>query len=593
MWSQLERSDRIRRLSWIIGSALAVVLIACCVWVGVRTLMAKGELEAALPLAARAQAALRAGDSESAAPAIVAFTDHARAASQLTGDPIYRLSESVPLVGANLVAIRRVSEVINDVAVSGLAPLGSIAGTMSAGSLKPVDGMISLAPLAAAAPVLARAEAVFSRATGVVAEIDTSGTVPQITDAVTRLGLALKQSFAAITTISRTAQLVPAMLGNSEDRNYLLIFQNNAEVRATGGLPGALALLSTSRGRFTISAQSTAAAFKRFTAPVLPLDAATEALFGPEPGRYLQSVNSIPDFPTAAGLAAEMWQREFGTRVDGVIAIDPVLLSYVLASARPVTLGTGDVINGSNAVSFLLSAVYKKYPNPAVQDLIFADAARAVLTTLSSGELNTAEFATAISRGSSERRLLVWNSRPKEQRLLDGTDFQGTLPKTNVGSSVIGVYLNDATGAKLDYYLNAKVVEAHGVCLPDPATVYRTELTLSSFVPTNAATSLPAYVVGSGATGVPRGVIRTVVTIYGPVGSSVTSAAVDGVSVSTERRQHLSRGVAQLTVDLPPGASVTLSVDLAGATAPAAAPVVRLTPLIRSTPVRVVPLDCK
>ena len=592
MWNDPERRPLISKISWILAAVGVAVLVGCGIWVGVRCVMAKDQLEAALPLAAKAQSALRTGDSSTAAPSIVELSDHARAAVNLTTDPLYRLGEVVPLIGPNLVALRRVSEVVSDVATSALTPLGSLAGSVSAASLKPIDGSIALAPLAAAAPVLTRAEATFARAGMIVAQIDTASTLPQVRDAVIRLGGALEQGSSAIATLSRAAQLIPAMLGNVEDRNYLLIFQNNAEVRASGGLPGALALLSTSRGKFTITAQSSATAFGRFAEPVLALDGATEALYGPDTARYLQSVGSTPDFPTTARLAAEMWHREFGTRVDGVIAMDPVLLSYVLATAQPVTLSTGDVINGSNTVPFLLSGVYNKYPNPALQDLIFADAARAVLTTLSSGELNTAEFVAALSRGSAERRLLIWNSRPTEQRVLDGTDFQGTLPKTNVGSSVIGVYLNDSTGAKLDYYLNAQVIGAHGVCLPDPATVYRTEVKLSSFVPSNPATALPAYVLGGIGTPNVRGIISTRIAIYGPVGSTVLSASVNGVATTVQSAQHFGRGVAQLTVDLAPGAIVSVSVDMAGAQSPAAIPSIRMTPLIRPTPIRVIPLVC-
>ncbi|TFB67457.1 DUF4012 domain-containing protein [Cryobacterium sp. Hz9] len=45
--------------------------------------------------------------------------------------------------------------------------------------------------------------------------------------------------------MNRAVQLLPAMLGADGQRSYLLLFQNNPEVRATGGLPGAFAEIST------------------------------------------------------------------------------------------------------------------------------------------------------------------------------------------------------------------------------------------------------------------------------------------------------------------------------------------------------------
>ncbi len=42
---------------------------------------------------------------------------------------------------------------------------------------------------------------------------------------------------------------MPAFLGADGDRNYLYVFQNNAEVRSTGGLPGNISLVHASDGR--------------------------------------------------------------------------------------------------------------------------------------------------------------------------------------------------------------------------------------------------------------------------------------------------------------------------------------------------------
>ncbi len=65
---------------------------------------------------------------------------------------------------------------------------------------------------------------------------------------VRRLQDQLTEAAGLTGTASRTVQLLPAMLGADSQRRYLLMFQNNAEVRATGGIPGAVAVVTADRG---------------------------------------------------------------------------------------------------------------------------------------------------------------------------------------------------------------------------------------------------------------------------------------------------------------------------------------------------------
>ncbi len=47
---------------------------------------------------------------------------------------------------------------------------------------------------------------------------------------------------------SYAVRLLPTMLGMEGKRDYLVLFQNNAEIRATGGIPGAFATMSANHG---------------------------------------------------------------------------------------------------------------------------------------------------------------------------------------------------------------------------------------------------------------------------------------------------------------------------------------------------------
>ena len=151
------------------------------------------------------------------------------------------------------------------------------------------------------------------------------------------------------------------MLGASGPRNYLLLFQNPAELRATGGIPGAVALVHTENGKISLTQQASSADFPHYTPSVLELPLETRGLYGNIVGEYLQDVTMTPYFPLSGQLAREMWKRQFGTEVDGVLSMDPVTLSYLLRATGPIALPTGDTLTSDNAVKLLLSDVYARY----------------------------------------------------------------------------------------------------------------------------------------------------------------------------------------------------------------------------------------
>src|SRR4028118_1271700 len=57
---------------------------------------------------------------------------------------------------------------------------------------------------------------------------------------------------------SKAAELLPPMLGAGGKRTYLVLFQNTAEIRATGGIPGSVATLTADKGALSLKSEGTA-----------------------------------------------------------------------------------------------------------------------------------------------------------------------------------------------------------------------------------------------------------------------------------------------------------------------------------------------
>ncbi|WP_460571152.1 DUF4012 domain-containing protein [Humibacter soli] len=556
-----------RRIVWWSVVGVVVLLIACGVWVAVRAVQAKSELQAALPLVDKVQSQISSGDETGAAATTSTLSTHLRAARAETSDPIWRAAELIPVLGGNLTAVRQIAQAASDVTDRSIIPLAHLAGTISPKSFTPVDGKVPLKPLVEAAPTVTKANAALQSDLAIVRGINTSGTVGMVTDAVHKLRDALEKAGAVTDAASRAARLMPDMLGANGPRDYVLVFQNNAEARSTGGIVGALALLRAQDGAVSLVSQASAADLPPLSSPAIPLSADTRKLYGDLPGEFIQDVTLTPNFPTSAEAVRAMWEKRFGTKVDGVLSVDPVALSYLLEATGPVDIGGGEQLTSDNAVKVLLSESYARFEDPKQQDAFFAAAAAAVFTKVASGRFDPSAMLSAVTRAGGERRVLLWSANAREQSIVAGTTLAGGLPKSSATHDTFGVYLNDATGAKMDYYLHTGVGLGRAECRADGRANYLVRVTLSSDAPADAAQSLPGYVTGAGLSGVPAGDTYTTVAVYAPKGFVTVGATSGGRDVTIQRGADEGRSVAHVLVKLTPGKTATYDFQFVGAPA--------------------------
>jgi hypothetical protein len=265
-----------------------------------------------------------------------------------------------------------------------------------------------------------------------------------------------------------------------------------------------------------------------------------------------------------------MWERKTGQHVDGVISMDPVALGYVLDATGPVTISNPKLValakadlptelDSKNVVPTLLSDVYAKIASPQHQDMYFTGAAKEIFGALSSGKGDTKGLIEGITRGTVEGRVLVWSGMSKEQAVIAKYPLSGSIAGPSVAPAQFGVYFNDGTGAKMDYYVK-RSVQLVQECTGDDYGQVKVRITSTNTAPADAATSLPAYVTGGGVFGVPPGTVQTNVIAYGPVQANVETAHVDGKKVGFAANRHANRPVGTVTVTLAPGQSSTVDV---------------------------------
>ncbi|NNC11899.1 DUF4012 domain-containing protein [Planctomonas sp. JC2975] len=554
-----------RRIIWMVVAGIVVIVLGCAVWTAVRAWNAKGQLEASLPLIDKVQSQLSAGDASGAKATSAALAQHLHAARDDTSDPVWRAAELIPMLGGNLSAVRQVAGAASDVTDRAIVPLAGLAGTLDPSSFRPVDGRVPIQKLSAVAPAMTRADAALQSNIAIVGGIDTSSTIGPVTRAVQTLNTALQKAAGVVDPAARATRLLPEMLGADGPRDYLLVMQNNAEARATGGIVGAVAQLHASDGAVTLVRQASATDFPAPSEPVKELPSGTKALYGDITGEYLQDVTLTPNFPLSASLVSAMWEKRYGTTVDGVFSIDPVALSDVLAATGPVVVGGGEQLTSENVVQVLLSETYAQIDDPQQQDAFFNAAAAAVFTKVASGQFDPSTMISALAKAGDERRILLWSADARQQSLIAQTTLAGTLDSGTDAGRRFGVYLNDATGAKMDYYLRTAVQLGQATCRSDGRPDYVVRVTLTSSAPADAGTSLPWYVTGGGLSGVTPGDIHTTVAVYAPKGSVVAGASTGGADVPVQRITDDGHPVAHLQINLNPGQSSTYEFHFIGA----------------------------
>lgn len=617
-------APRSRRRSWralIIVVIIGVVLLgvaAITYWVGQRALAAKASLEQAQDQLRTFQAALGKPDQD--LPDLYAqLQASSSAAVAETDNPASYAYEHVYWIGPNLKAFRQTAVMIDDVVRDGIGPLATAANGVSIDSLEPHDGRVDLAPLKRLGPAMIKVDDAVQSANATATKIDTTHVIPRLADPIERLRTQLQQ-VAPVTHQLRTAvPLLDPMLGGQGKRHYLLMFQNNAEERASGGNPASMAMITVDDGKVALGRQASSTDFphpydKPPYTPTGPGDEDWGSIYTDYTSTYVTNITMTPDFPTTAKLATAMWQDRFGGKVDGVISLDPVALSYLLRATGPIELSDGTEIDDANAVSFLLHDVYAKYPDGATQDEVFASAARSIFTTMMSGKGDPQAYLAQLKPAIAEQRLKVWSAHAAEQKLLLPSAVGTMLPPDNSAKTVLGVYNNDDATSKMSYFTDQSIKVATATCEGTPT--YTVATTVTNTLREDQIDSLPSYM-RAYQQRIPRGGDRQWVQLYGPVGGTLEDVYVDGkkvvwgtnlrnkdntnpkaTGVASSRRPAVQgtmydRPVGVVSITLGPEEKKTVKAVFSGSATDSKTVVVSHTPKVRETPVAVKTETCR
>ena len=265
----------------------------------------------------------------------------------------------VPWVGRNVEAAGQLASL----GEAGSAAGGAVADLLT--SAKTTDGLDAL--LQQAGPHLTSALDSLQKVADADAALSTDGLLPQVAQVVTSARTALDPVRPLFDRLAPARTLVEYLFG--ADHRFLVLSQNNAELRPTGGFIGSYALLRIGPGGL---------ALERY-ADTYDLPPTTLRVPLPEGARMggtslqLRDANWWLDFPTSATTILDLYDHlaEPQPAVDGVIGIDLITIQALLAEFGPVEVKEyGRTFQAEGFVKALVVLIQQEVPREGRKDVL-------------------------------------------------------------------------------------------------------------------------------------------------------------------------------------------------------------------------------
>lgn len=232
------------------------------------------------------------------------------------------------------------------------------------------------------------------------------------------------------------AQVLPALMGADGPRTYLIIAQNQDELRATGGFISGVGTLHLDGGQIVALDFLDANLIdnwqeKPYDFPPQPLyDLMALELF------LFRDANYWPDFPTSAEQALTLYSYSQDVPpLDGVIAIDQEFVALLLQATGPVDVPElGITLNHDNALQHMRQA-WGAEEGQLLGDWVtnrkdfLAHMAGALRTRLErdAGSMDMLLLADTMQRAVEQKHIQLYMRDPAVATILDQIDWDGRL----------------------------------------------------------------------------------------------------------------------------------------------------------------------
>ncbi len=266
---------------------------------------------------------------------------------------------------------------------------------------------------------------------------------------------------------------IPEALGVNKEKNYLIVFQNNNEMRSTGGFIGSFGILKMENGQrkdFFINdiyeldnnyAGAVKAGLTPYIKPPYPMDPQFTGNWA------LRDANTNPDFSKSAQNIIDFYKKEvpflkdpkYPEEIDGVISVTPSVLESILEVTGPLNLDEyGLTLNSKNLLETLQMEV------EAGQDKAHSKNPKSILEVLKnkllerfsalSGE-DLKKMILAVAEKADGKHILFYSRNDNIQKFFGKLNWTGEINKTE--DDFLMVINNNYGGGKSSLKINEDI----------------------------------------------------------------------------------------------------------------------------------------
>lgn len=508
---------------------LSIVLAVCAVLLGIlgiRIAILKHNINVAFDQVGEIRSGLESGDTQAVGEACEIAGKSISAIDRQTHSLPWMLLTKLPVVGGDVEGVQDIVSAVSDFSDTALPTVARLSDELSVGDLFQ-DGAVNTDALVGIQSFLTQIAPALRTAADDISAVPTAR--------INRLDAVEGRAKSLLTTSADVVEALsdvdlPAMFGaNGETRRYVMVAQNNSELRATGGFPGACVLLMLTDGKIELGPTLTIQHFhanyswteeesevfyitRRLTDNTSDLETAAICLSPNFPlagDRLATSYEGFVDHYNAelekkkledfeAGLTDTLDAQEHEPmHVDGVIAIDPVFLQRMLSLTKGVKV-YGRKVNGKNAARLLLHDVYVNV-SPKKQDAFFSAVAskgfKKVMSSLDT--IDKGALMRVLADSAADYRLQIWMENEAEENLIKALGMAGDLSEDETKPE-LGVYVNDNTWAKIDWYLDMRTDIGRKRYNDDGTATYAVTTTFTNTATYDELEELKNYVRGYG-----------------------------------------------------------------------------------------------
>lgn len=316
-----------------------------------------------------------------------------------------------------------------------------------------------------------------------------------------------------------------AFLAEGQDRTYLLVAQNSAETRASGGFPGSMGVIRIRDGVLTVGdfagVNDTLTAY----APMEGNFTQEEYHLFQHAIRICRDACFCPDFERVAEIWALGYESKNGHALDGIISVTPAIIQKIMSPGEKLVLSDGTELTSENATRVLQRDLYFRYFTPAAVieyanakvDALFAETAKEAMNQLISGmeARKMLRLLEVMREGFADRTLMVWMSREEEQTMLRDYGWSGGL-NTDPNQPQAGIYFSNTPACKMGWFLEIDTEIGEPVVNGDGSRTYPITVRLSNIITEQEIQSANAkYILGG------DGRIIGAMHFFAPAGGSV------------------------------------------------------------------------